>query len=330
MLCIAALSYFPAAHAVAINLPTGSLLQRPSNLSLADFANVTSLGDDHPHFSAEVYDGNVRLRSISMLMNTVEALATLALKDQTARGSGAHFHAHGYDDVVIDVVPLPPATDILNEVAVLCISDGMYILIRERAYENARVVCSWDAVPVAKVYFGRPGNHLPSSNTTLTLLSPTAETLGGSDNNNFTSLTTTTTNATLLEAVTPVFFFSSDSQTLTIPGVFVTLIFALKGFAFRPNTDTVQTYTVIHPAEEGDASMVFEPYQIRTRPPYFEYRWLIETLRQMPAFLLQQGRFAELSIGIFVDGVHVGNGVLEKPKPDGLVEKAGEAMVRRV
>ena len=118
MLCIAALSCFPAANAVAINLPNESLLQRPSNLSFADFANVTSLGDDHPHFSAEVYYGRVRLRTISMLMNTVEALATLALRDQTARAPGAHYHAEDYDDVLIDVVPLRPATDVLNKVAV--------------------------------------------------------------------------------------------------------------------------------------------------------------------------------------------------------------------
>ena len=329
-LCIAALSCFPTANAVAKDLGKRSLLQRPSNLLLADSANVTSLGDSHPHFSAEIYSGHVRLRSISMLMNTVEALATLALRDQTARGPCAHFQAHGYDDVVVDVVPLQPATDVLNEVAVLCISDGMYSLIRDQTYKNAKIVCLWDAVPVAQVYFDTSRYHLSSSNITEALLSSTADTLGGSDSNNFSSLTTTiTNNVTLLEAVTPVFFFSPDSQILTIPGVFITLILALKECAFRPNTDTVPTYTVIQAVEEGDASMVFEPYQIRTRPPFFEYRWLIETLRQLPGFLIQQSRFAELSIGIVVDGVHVGNGVVEKAKPDGLAEKADEAMVRK-
>ena len=69
--------------------------------------------------------------------------------------------------------------------------------------------------------------------------------------------------------------------------------------------------------------MLFVPYRRRTRPPFFEYRWLIESLRQLPAFLLQQGRFAEISMGIVVDGVHVGNGLLEKAVPDGLAEKMG-------
>ncbi len=61
---------------------------------------------------------------------------------------------------------------------------------------------------------------------------------------------------------------------------------------------------------EGDASLPFEPYQMCTRPPYFEYRWLIETLRNMPAFMIQQGRLAESSIGIVVDTVHVGDRLL--------------------
>lgn len=48
----------------------------------------------------------------------------------------------------------------------------------------------------------------------------------------------------------------------------------------------------------------------------------------MPGFLLQQGRSAELSIGVIVDGMHVGNALLEKGELTDLVEKAGEAVVR--
>ena len=210
----------------------------------------------------------------------------------------------------------------------------MYSLIRDRAYNDAKIVCSWDAVPIAHVYFAQSGYHLSSSNTTEASSSPTAGTLGGSGNNNLSSLTTittTNTNVTLLDAVvTPIFVFDADSETLTIPGVFITSILALKGFAFRPNTDIVPTYTGIAPVEEGDASMVFELYQIRTRPPFLEYRWLIEAVRQLPAFLVQQSRFAETGIGIFVDGVHVGDGLLQKFRPAGLVQKAGEVMVGRV
>ena len=53
ILCIANLSYFPAANAVAIDLPKTSLLQQPSNHTLTEF--------DNSSFSAEVNHSNVRL-----------------------------------------------------------------------------------------------------------------------------------------------------------------------------------------------------------------------------------------------------------------------------
>ena len=183
ILCIAALSYLPTASAVTINLSERSLLQRPSSNSLANFANVTSLSEyPSPHFAAQLGFGDVRLRSTSLLMNAVEALATLALKDQTAGSSGSHFQADRYSDVVIDVEPQHPATDVLNEVALLCISYGIGHVIRRREYKNAEITCFWDAVVVALVHFERPG-YQSSSNTT--------EALFG--NKNSSSLITTPT-----------------------------------------------------------------------------------------------------------------------------------------
>ncbi|KAF6222301.1 hypothetical protein HO133_001387 [Letharia lupina] len=256
-----------------------------------------------------------------MLMNGVEALATLALKDQTARSYGAQFHAEGYPDVVIDIEPQQPATDVLNEIMLLCIFFGMDRVIREREYRNAKILCFWDNVVVAQVLFERPG-YQSSANTT-DVLSPTAESPGGSGN---ISSLITTTNDTLLEAVTPRFYFRPDSQSLPTPNVFGTVITVLLAFAYVPNTDPLEAYTVVRTGAEWDVSMLFESTLIRTRPPYFEYRWAIETVRQMPGFLLQQGRFAELIIGVIVDGVHVGNALLVKGEPNDLVEKAGEAV----
>lgn len=158
-----------------------------------------------------------------MLMNGVEALATLALKDQTARSSGAQFHAEGYPDVVIDIEPQQPATDVLNEIMLLCIFSGMDHVIREREYRNAKVLCFWDNVVVAQVLFERPG-YQSSANTT-DILSPTAESPGGSGN---ISSLITTTNDTLLEAVTPRFYFRPDSQSLPTPNVFGTVIIPLS------------------------------------------------------------------------------------------------------
>ena len=305
VLCITALSYFPTATAVAINLLENSMLQLPSNSSLADLTRLSA--PPHPHFRIQIRSGNIRLRSTSMLMNAIEALAALALKDQTARSSGAHFHFERYPDVVIDVVPKRPATDVSNEVSLLCIRWGMTDVIINGIYKDTEVDCLWDSVVVAQVNFERSG--FQSLLNTTSALAPTAESSGGSVN---PSSPITTTNDTILAAVTPSFYFRADSQTLSIPCVFVTTMAVLTAFAYKPNTDPVETWAIVRTEPEWDTSMLFEPYLIRARPPFFEYRWAIETVRQMPGFLLQQGRFAELSIGVIVDGVHVGNALLEK------------------
>lgn len=321
VLCITALSYFPTAIAIAINLLENSMLQLPSNSSLADLTLLSA--PPHPHFEAQFEFGNIRLRSISMLMNAVEALAALALKDQTARSSGAHFRFERYPDVVIDVVPKRPATDVLNEVSLLCIRWGMTHVISQGEYKNAEIDCLWDTVVVAQVHFERPGYQSLSNNASV--LAPIAESPGGSVSP--LSLITTT-NDTLLAAVTPAFSFRADSQTLPIPNVFVITIAVLTAFAYYPKTDPVSTWSVVGTGPEWNTSMLFEPYSIRARPPFFEYRWAIETVRQMPGFLLQQGRFAELSIGIIIDGVHVGNALLAKGEPGHFEGEAAGAVVR--
>lgn len=297
------------------------MLQLPSNSSLA---GPTSLSEfPNPRFDARIGYGDDRLRSTSLLMNGVDALATLALKDQTARSSGAHFHFERYPDVVIDVTPKYPAVDVLNEVALLCIWWGMAVVLRERGYKDAEIDCLWDTVVVAQVNFERSG-YLSLLNTT-NALAPTAKGPGGSVS---PSSLITTTNDTLLAAVTPGFYFHENSQTLSIPSVFFTTITVLTAFAYYPNTDPVETWAIVRTGPEWDTSMLFEPYSIRTRPPFFEYRWAIEAVRQMPGFLLQQRRFAELGIRVIVDGVRVGTALLEKGEPENLGAKAGGAVVR--
>ncbi|CAF9907939.1 hypothetical protein IMSHALPRED_006536 [Imshaugia aleurites] len=311
VMCIVALSSFPTANAVAINLPPNLLLQQPSNFSFANSLDITSAS----HFSntrlrIRLNYGRVPLRPTSLLMNGVEALATLALEDQAVRIPSAHFHTQAYADAIIDVEPDRPATDVSNEVALLCISWGLRHWIDDREYKIAEVECVWDDVLVAHVYFEGLG-YQSSLNATETL-SLIAERPGGSGN---LSTPVTSANDTLLEAVTPHFIFSPDGQNLPILNVFYLTIKVLTAFAPIPNTDLVETYDVVSLDGEWESYMLFEPSSIRARPPYFEYSRAIETVRQIPGFCLQQGRFAELDFGVMVDGAHVGNGLMGKGTP---------------
>ncbi|CAF9942585.1 MAG: hypothetical protein ALECFALPRED_009828 [Alectoria fallacina] len=189
----------------------------------------------------------------------------------------------------------------------MCISWGLRHWIEDREYRIVDVECIWDAVLVAHVVFERP-SYRASSNAT-EALSLIAERAGESGN---LSSPVTSANDTLLEAVTPLFGFRPDSENLPILNVFYLTIKVLTAFAPIPNTDTVETYTVVDLDGEWQSYMLFEPFSIRARPPFFEYRWAIETVRQIPGFCLQQGRFAEIGIHVVVDGVHVGTGLMGK------------------
>ncbi|CAD6570007.1 MAG: hypothetical protein ASARMPREDX12_003268 [Alectoria sarmentosa] len=311
-LYIAALSSIPTANAVAINLPPNLFIQQPSNFSLADSLNIISPSNlsDYSPLHVRLNYGRAPLRPTSLLMNGVEALATLALKDQAARIPSAHFHIQSYPDAIIDVEPERPATDVSNEVALMCISWGLRNWIEDREYRIVEVECIWDDVLVAHVVFEQ-ASYQASSNAT-EALSLTAERPGGTGN---LSSPIASANDTLLEAVTPGFSFPPNSETLPILNVFYLTIKVLTAFARIPNTDTVGTYDVVSLDGEWESYMLFEPASIRARPPYFEYRWAIETVRQIPGFCLQQGRFAEISFGVVVDGVLVGNGLMGKGTP---------------
>lgn len=256
-------------------------------------------------------------------MNGVEALATLALKDQAACIPSAQFKTQPYLDTIIDVEPQHPATDVSNELALKCISWGLRRWIEYRVYRNVSVECVWEAVLVPHVKFERQ-SYQTSSNAT-EALSLTAERPRGSGN---LSSPVTSANDTLLEAVTPVFLFGPDSKNLPILNIFYLVLKVLTAFARFPNTDTLGRYTVVETGSVWDVYMIFEPSAIRARPPYFEFRWAIETVRQIPGFCLQQGRFAELDIGVVVDYVLVGHGGMDKGKPEDLVSEAGGTVAR--
>ena len=88
----------------------------------------------------------------------------------------------------------------------------------------------------------------------------------------------------------------------------MTLTAVLAFLAMFKSTDHLGLDRVIE--SDWDTSVRF--HSGRTQPPFCDYGWLIETVRQISSFMLQEKMVAEISIRIIVDGVYVGNGLLEK------------------
>lgn len=288
-----------------------SLLPQSSNFS--DIGSVTNLG--HPHFSVTVHpEEGTRLESIAMLMNAVDALAAIAVKDQRGRSPRMHFHSRAYPSVHIDIEPKGPSTaplsDVSNEVATLCLYYGTVDMIKHQEYKVVTFSCLWDNVEVAVVYIdGTP----PS----------TAQLPGDTAMSN----TTDTVTDPQLNALQPNFFFIDNAKTLGIPLSFVTIMNALKSFFHYGSTEIVpRCFT--NPGPEWDASILFfGDGPVRTRPPFLEYRYVIETLRQAPEFMWRSRKFAELGIGFNVDGVPLGAALLMKGKPHQSAEMGRKASV---
>ncbi|KAL8822717.1 MAG: hypothetical protein Q9191_006549 [Dirinaria sp. TL-2023a] len=238
-------------------------------------------------------------------MNGIEALNSLALRDFHGEATNEHFHAATYPRVIIDVVLNPNTqTEKTNEMVMSCVHWGLGQLIISRNFVEAYVSCLWDDQVVATVFYEKPQTAAARQN-----VSGSAAAAAALSN----STTTAIINATATnEVVMPAFIIRPDSQTIPLPDVFLMANNVFFGLADRDITDTVPTYLEIKGTPGTQVSMLFEPYSIRTRAPYFEYRWLFETVRQMPAWMLARGRFCEVSIGVLVDRMHVGNGLLDK------------------
>jgi len=267
--------------------------------------NSTVVNED-PHFSIGIGYGHENLNKLSMLSNAVESLATIAQRDYSARVSSFHGHEPAAD-VTIDVTPFGTAVDFSNEVAVKCIYWGMFYIVTQRQFNDAEVDCKWDGVDVAQVQF----QGLP----TTTCL----ETLNTNADSNPVNATTTAP----LSAVVPMYLFIQGAQTLTIWEVYISVMAALMHVARWPSTDVVEAFTSQATTTPGgpayfDVHMLFVGTLIRARPPYYEYGNIIEVLRQLPAWMRRQGRFAETSFGVVVDGVHMGSGLLQRGPPESL------------
>ena len=47
----------------------------------------------------------------------------------------------------------------------------------------------------------------------------------------------------------------------------------------------------------------------RTRPPFFDYRYVINTVRQITAWMMSQGPFREIGMALVVDRINLGTGL---------------------
>ena len=317
---VAAASYYIQCTNATPDKAYGILSQQPtSNISLAAFTGGEVPGATlNPLFHATIVLGDVDLPFLSLLMLGVESLATLAWKDHLAFSRGSYMLLEGFPHAAIAIMPQNRDIGVMNEVAVRCILFGMHHVAKYQVFKNATIDCFWRDRKVAWVLFETP-RHRPSSGEyptpsmtakndemPLRVLAQNACTAPPNEN-------TTCTLATTRSDVHPHYFYHPRSRDISILAVFMTVMVALEDFSLVHSDMHLATHRSIRTA--WDTSVVFYADQTRTQPPYCNIGWLLETVRQIPSFMLEQDRFAEISMAVIVEGVFVCDGLLEKGRP---------------
>lgn len=273
---------------------------------------------DEDRFEIKGRYGEDSINMISMLMNAVNGVADLAHKGFRGRIPEVIVDKlPGYQNVDIRISPALPARDIEVRIALW----GLYFLavnmVETRRFKNANYDLWWDGVIVANIVvkphtavatLERSGKQpLTDEEANLSLLS------SKTSNPTSTLFSTPSTNTGL----TCFFKFFSPPAGEPIPAleVFVTVLATLRTLAQWPSTDTVEPFRT--GCKDHDVRIQFLAQEFpRTGPPFLQYGFLIDMVREIPAFMLGKRKWAELMIVTAFGREIVGTARLEKGNPE--------------
>ena len=296
----------------------------PSQTLSTTFTNVQSLNttlynsDIDPRFGIVANYAETKIPITPCLMNIVELLANYAELDWLSSvrvRQGVVLPS--YPQVEFAVIPAAPATSVEVRYVIWGIWVGIRDMVGRNNFREVEFDLYWDERAVAHMYFTKPMDLGPSSSNETrgtdepSTLSPTSN--GNAsvilDNSNSTTNLSGTLNA---DGFSWEPTFPPHAKTLTIFEVFLTVIAGLKNAAPHPALDKIPG-AYASAAVNVDASLqifIHKRTTPRPRPPYFQYIHVIEALKLVSAYMLAQGRFAELFFLMQVNGLPVGDGYL--------------------
>lgn len=284
--------------------------------------NNSILGIPEPPqgFDLKYEIGGPKLRITSCLMNTIAALKELALGDWDGKIiDGTEYKLDNYPEVSIIITTPRRKRNVQVRFVLWAICLGVYEMIGERRFEFAQFEMSWEGQILGWVHVV---NH--PLGAVLTIEERQADQTLGLGNKSATLLSANRTIALVPTNITNVLAvdnagdpaearlntrFGPYGHTLGIYDVFVPIMSGLTDMAKYPSTH--QSDGMIMAIEGFKGFICILPAMPwRTSPPFMEYGWVIRTIARIPTYMLEQGRFGEISIIIAVDGANIGVGRL--------------------
>lgn len=293
--------------------------------------NATSLGDETPSgidplFGVEFASSGIQLRPIACLMNVVNLMSNLALRDFNSNTGPVVIRMPSYSDVRIRSISVdssPGRTPL------------RYILWGAWSYAlEVMATQKFEAMLLTLGFNEQIVGFLSIEKADLQVLS-----LGGSDNDSRAetlkersgttlepanlsadvTLVSNTTTPSLLNTITTTpsdngctILINPFGSTITFDELFLPILACLDYVARFPSNSPVADFT-IRPTNT-DAWMEFRALgsRPRTQAPVFGYRSIVHALAQLARFMGERGRFSGASVVVQVDGVSIGEGWLRK------------------
>ena len=279
---------------------------------LDNVTNAPRVGAIDPRFTTHVQPEENRLSATSCLMNAVNAMMELALENFTEPIRPRNYLAPGYHPVMIVPFGLSLRSRVEARYLLWSIWEGIRWMISHQSFRQLIIRGYWDGDQVCGIWIGaaREQPHMAGSNDTM-------GTTARSEKLPIHQATVEPTQGlSIMDVRHPVKNFylrvsvTAVGEILDRTDVFLAIFAALEYMAHFPNTDEVGDFEVS--PDGGGTTIAIQDHaqDPAVRPPFLEYQWVILSLGQIPEYMLQQGRFTEVSFEMSVDGVLLGEGLL--------------------
>lgn len=262
-----------------------------------------------PRFSLEIDCGQSTLPGMSVLMNAVHAMTDLALEDFHEPLVPIAYSLDSFPEVTIAPKATTPGGAIQTRFIVWGLYQGIVAMNQMKKSQKAVFTLKWEAVIVGHILVAGPGAELSETESNVTeSIRRRSRIRAPSSTDEIAQKISNTTHTSNDQSLTVSFI--PTGPALTGYDVLITVLYALAYAAQYPSSQAAETFSLQPP----DAKNMYLGIVGAGTTPFFQYRWVIETLDKIPRYMLYQGRFSGATFKMFIGGVEVGQGQMFKER----------------
>ena len=295
------LFFLGTCHAIPVTPDTNAPL---------DLLTLSTLGTNPPkEFDTTFIFQGTTLRSTSCLLSVLAAQKRLALEDFEGKVLDQEIYGLSGSDVAIAIMPSTSDETLERRFAMWAIQEGIVTMNAQNRYESLEVSIWWKKRRTGWVSF------YSDPKSTATMFDRGARSHNATIDNRQGSAPSGVVNITnSLSAVDESRVkvgFKPFGDILDIYDVFILIISSLIALAAQVKTERVEKWTFALDTVEPVVGIeqVASP---ASTPPFLQYQWIIVALARAPPYMLREGRFVSVWMKVFVDGVYLGWGAIDR------------------